>query len=81
MSALDEALADARRACEAATDEQLMAFGRAINSVVWTDDTMAGALLGEALFKVPLATYVARAIPGASLEQVLAAAQAVMGDG
>lgn len=81
MSALNEALSRARRACESATEEELMAFGRAINSIVWDDDLKQGAVVADALFKVPFGAFVARTNPEASLDQVLAIFAAVMNDG
>lgn len=72
MSASTEAIVRLLEACEGASDEALMALGRAINGLEWTDDTNAGAELFLALIKVPLAVYVERELPEAGLDEVLA---------
>ncbi|MFI9846512.1 hypothetical protein ACIHFD_56485 [Nonomuraea sp. NPDC051941] len=81
MSASTEAISRLLEACERVSEEELMALGRAVNSLVWTDDTAAGAELFAALVRVPLAVWVERTNPEASLDQVLAIFAEVTGRG
>ncbi|WP_113704594.1 hypothetical protein [Nonomuraea lactucae] len=72
MSASTEAISRLLSACEAAADEELMALGRLVEGLEWSEETALGAELFEALIRVPLAVYVERVAPDASLDDVLA---------
>ena len=81
MSASTEAIVGLLAACEAASDEDLLALGRAVNSLEWSDDTNAGAVMFLALIKVPLAVFVERELPEVGLDEVLAMFQEVSSGG
>lgn len=71
MSASAQAIAALVDACEAATEAELTALGRALQSIRWDDDTSPGAALAVHLFRVPLAVAVEREVPDADLDAVL----------
>ena len=79
MSASIEAVAALLTACEKASADELMALGRALDTLVWCEDTQAGASLFLALLRVPLATYVERVAPDVELDDVLAIFSEVRG--
>lgn len=81
MSASTEAIVALLEACERASDVELLALGRAVNSLEWSDDTAPGADMFLALIKVPLAAYVERELPEVGLDEVLAMFQEVSSGG
>jgi hypothetical protein len=72
VSASVEAVSALLTACESATEEELVALGRAAGSLVWTDDTAPGAALFLVMIRLALAVYVERVAPDADLDEVLA---------
>lgn len=81
MSASVEAISRLLEDCESASDEDLMALGRAINSLEWTAENAAGAPLFLALIRVPLAAYVERTFPDVGLDEVLSMFEEVTSGG